>query len=202
MYYHVRFYKSRWNNTHGSYVYLVSRILHKTIIVFFTNSTHKKRSLLPSPQFCIKPANILCKQDMLMCYAPYLQMCYATKLTNLTCQCAKLFHTNSVCNKMRFLSKHVMSRIYSSVQTPSCFVPTLTRFVGCAWIFMIAFDWIMYQYVMWCIDVLLHLMIMLIMSVNLRMFTTLYRSYQCRPTIVLYPFDWIVTTESYESIIS
>ena len=76
-----------------------------------------------------------------------------------------------------------MPRLYSTVQTPSCYVPTLTRSTGCAWIFLVALNSSVFD--SWC-DVmkLCHMW-------WLCWFTTIYHSYQCRIMIVLYPFNWI-----------
>ena len=49
----------------------------------------------------------------------------------------------TICNQVVFFSKHVMLIFYSSIQTSFCFVSTLTWFVGCAWVLLIAFNSIM-----------------------------------------------------------
>ena len=104
--------------------------------------------MLPPTRIYTMSANALCKQNLLMgyapnmrntlymetcgmCYAQDLQMCYALDLQ--ICPTMKsvdpnlLVHTtNNVCNQAVFLSKHVMPIFFSLGQTSSCFMPTLT----------------------------------------------------------------------------
>jgi len=110
----------------------------------YTLLIHWKRSLLPSPWFCTTIPNVLCKWNVLVCYAPRsvervmprsMKCVLQRKWQIWTCKCTKLFHINNVCNQVVFLPTHVMPRFYNSMQTPFCALPTLTWLVGCAWIF-------------------------------------------------------------------
>ena len=93
-------------------------------------------------------------------------VCYVNEIANVLCnECNGSEHVSVHNYFIRIVyviksssSKLLMPRFCSSMQIPSCFVPTPIWFASCAWVFLIRFSSIM----CWCYEILLRLVIMLI----------------------------------------